>query len=115
MQAYSVITMSEGLNPFNRNGTQEGSMGHIESPQNRIEVVKRILELTHGSEGISEERLMYGAYLSYLQIDEYLSLMLATGLLRYSRETKAYRISAKGIDFLTSLRQMDYLIKSIDE
>ncbi len=90
-------------------------MGYLKSPQSRIEIVKRLLELAHGSDGVSEERLMYGAYLSYLQIDEYLSLMLATGLFRRSSETKNYRITAKGIDFLTSLRQMDYLIKSVDE
>ena len=58
--------------------------------------------------------MMYASYLSYMQIDDYLSVMAATGLIRYERASRTYRITAKGMDFLTSLRQMDYLIRTID-
>jgi predicted transcriptional regulator len=49
-----------------------------------------------------------------MQIDEYLSAMVATGLVRFDRNSKTYRITAKGMDFLASLRQMDYLMQTID-
>ena len=58
---------------------------------------------------------MYGSYLTYLQIDEYLSLMMTNGLLRYDRQTRKYRITAKGMDFLASIRQMDYSMKAIED
>jgi predicted transcriptional regulator len=57
---------------------------------------------------------MYGSYLSYMQVDEYLTAMVVTGLIRHDRSSGKYRITAKGMDFLASLRQMDFLIKSID-
>ncbi|MCI0559199.1 MAG: winged helix-turn-helix domain-containing protein [Nitrososphaera sp.] len=87
----------------------------MESSYSRLDIVKRILESSQRGGGAPEPRLMYSSYLSYLQIDEYLSLMLSSGLLRYDRETRAYRITAKGIDFLSSIRQMDYFMKTIEE
>jgi predicted transcriptional regulator len=78
-----------------------------------MDIVKRILESTQNF-GAPERRLMYASYLSYLQIDEYLSAMEATGLVRHDPASGTYRITAKGIDFLTSLRQMDHMIRSID-
>ncbi len=64
--------------------------------------------------GSAEHGLMYESYLSYLQIDEYLMAMEVSGLIRQDSESGRYRITGKGMDFLTSLRQMDYFMKSID-
>src|SRR5574339_391728 len=80
----------------------------LESPYAKLDIVKRILESTQNS-GAAERRLMYGSYLSYLQIDEYLAVLEATSLIRHDRATGTFRITAKGMDFLASLRQMDYL------
>jgi predicted transcriptional regulator len=85
----------------------------LESPYAKLDIIKRILESTQNS-GSQDHRLMYGSYLTYMQIDEYLTAMVATGLVRHARESGTYRITAKGMDFLASLRQMDYLIRSID-
>jgi predicted transcriptional regulator len=88
-------------------------ISHLESAYAKLDVIKRILESTQNT-GVQEHGLMYASYLSYMQIDEYLSVMAATGLVRYERESRTYRITAKGMDFLTSLRQMDHLMKVID-
>ena len=88
-------------------------IGHLESHYAKLDIIKRILESTQSS-GAQDHRLMYSAYLSYMQIDEYLSAMVVTGLVRHDRTSGAYRITAKGMDFLASLRQMDFLMKSID-
>ena len=107
--ACSVIEMSKGLNPY-----EIIFFTHtLESPYAKLDIVKRILESTQNS-GAAERRLMYGSYLSYLQIDEYLAVLETTGLIRHDRATGTFRITAKGMDFLASLRQMDYLMKTID-
>ena len=85
----------------------------MESPYEKLDTIKRILESTQ-SAGAQEQGLMYASYLSYLQIDEYLAGMVTTGLLKYDRESRMYRITAKGLDFLASLRQMDYLMPTLE-
>jgi predicted transcriptional regulator len=94
---------------------QEGKPDQVESLHGKLAVIRKILESTQGSGGAPEPRLMYGSYLSYVQIDEYLSLMMTNGLLRYDRETRKYRITARGMDFLASIRQMDYSMKAIED
>lgn len=84
-----------------------------ESPYEKLDIIRRILESTR-STGAQEQRLMYGSYLSYLQIDEYLSALEHSALVRHDRGSRTYRITARGMDFLASLRQMDLLMKSID-
>jgi predicted transcriptional regulator len=88
-------------------------IAQLESPYAKLDIIKRILESTQNP-GTHEQGLMYASYLSYMQIDEYLSAMVATGLVRFDRNSKTYRITAKGMDFLASLRQMDYLMQTID-
>ena len=85
----------------------------MESPYAKLDIIKKILESTQNV-GAHERLLMYGSYLSYMQVDDYLSAMVVTGLVRFDRESSVYRITAKGMDFLTSLREMDYLIKAVD-
>jgi predicted transcriptional regulator len=41
--------------------------------------------------------------------------MITNGLLRYDRETRKYRITARGMDFLASIRQMDHAMKAIED
>lgn len=88
-------------------------IGHLESPYVKLDTIKRILESTQSS-GAQEQGLMYASYLSYMQIDEYLSSMVETGLIKYDRESRTYRITGKGMDFLASLRQMDHLMLTVD-
>lgn len=88
-------------------------IGYLESPYDKLYTIKRILESTQ-STGAQEQGLMYASYLSYMQIDEYLSAMVATGLIKYDRESRMYRITGKGMDFLASLRQMDHLMLTVD-
>jgi predicted transcriptional regulator len=85
----------------------------LESNYERLDVVKRILESTRNS-GAPERRLMYGSYLTYMQIDDYLAAMETTGLVKYDRNTGTFKITAKGMDFLSSLKEMDYLLDSLE-
>jgi predicted transcriptional regulator len=102
--------MSKGLNAITRKILRETQ---LESAYAKLDIVKRILESTQNS-GAQEQGLMYASYLSYMQIDEYLSVMVATGLVKFDRASRIYRITGKGMDFLASIRQIDYLMKTID-
>lgn len=107
--------MSKGLNALQRIENTGRRNGSLESVYGRLDVLKRILASTQAFGGAPEQKLMYSSYLSYLQIDEYLSLLRTNGLLKYDRQAKTYRITARGLDFLASIRQMDSFMKSIEE
>lgn len=107
--------MSKGLNALQSIENTGRRNGSLESVYGRLDVLKRILESTQAHGGAPGPKLMYSSYLSYLQIDEYLSLLRTNYLLKYDRQAKTYRITARGLDFLASIRQMDSFMKSIEE
>jgi predicted transcriptional regulator len=87
----------------------------LESSLARLDIVRKILETSRAQGGAEEPKLMYSSYLSYVQVDDYLPMMVGCGLLRYDRTSRKYTITAKGMDFLFAIKQMDYYMKSIEE
>lgn len=68
--------------------------------RSRLDVIAAILGVVSGREA-SKTRIMYGAYVSYAQIREYMPTMLEIGLLRASNEQQSlYRIKERGMRFL---------------
>jgi predicted transcriptional regulator len=68
--------------------------------RSRLDVIAAILRVVSGREA-SKTRIMYGAYVSYAQIREYMPTMLEIGLLRASNEQQSlYRIKERGMRFL---------------
>ena len=68
--------------------------------RSRLDVIAAILRVVSGREA-SKTRIMYGAYVSYAQIREYMPTMLEIGLLRASSEQQSlYRINERGLRFL---------------
>src|SRR5574338_414139 len=96
---YSVILTSKGLKTIQPNIDEKIP---LDSPYARLEVIKRILQST-ANPGARAQSLMYSSYLSYIQIDQYLAAMVANGLVSHDRESRSYRITPKGVDFLSSL------------
>ncbi len=56
--------------------------------------------LRSAMKGASRTRLMYGAYLSYAQLKEYISLLENKGLLIYEEGLQIYRPTPKALQFL---------------
>ena len=56
--------------------------------------------------GVSKTRIMYRAYLSYYQLNEYLSFLVSNGLLEFERTTISYKTTEKGFKFLRLYTQM---------
>jgi predicted transcriptional regulator len=50
--------------------------------------------------GASKTRIMYGAYLSYAQVKEYLSFLLEKNLLAYEEGQGTYRLTENGMKLL---------------
>ena len=68
--------------------------------RSRLDVIAAILRVVSGREA-SKTRIMYGAYVSYAQIREYMPTMLEIGLLKASNEQQSlYKIKERGLRFL---------------
>ena len=66
--------------------------------RSRSEIVAMILQAATG--GATKTGIMYSAYLSYAQVREYLEFVQAKGLLMQEEETRRYKLTDKGREFL---------------
>lgn len=76
--------------------------------RSRPEIQASLLEAANG--GASKTRLMYKAFLSYLQTISYVNDLLDSGMLEYDSSQEIYRTSSRGTDFLEAYRQLDQLV-----
>ncbi len=53
---------------------------------------------------------MFKAYLSYLQLKEYLPLILERGLLAYNEKDRVYSTTFKGLHFLEIYNEMSGIL-----
>ena len=51
-------------------------------------------------DGITKTKIMYKAFITYDQLNDYLSLLLEKGLIEYTEGERLYRTTPKGVDFL---------------
>lgn len=75
--------------------------------RSRTEIASRILE--SAAEGTTKTRIMYKAFLSYSQLQEYLSVLEENGLLAHDKGEQLYKTTEKGkhfLDITNSLRGM---------
>ncbi len=68
--------------------------------RSRLEIISTILDIASRSDGVTQKKILYRAYLSYQHLKEYLSLLLENGLIDYQEEGKVYRTTDKGLHFL---------------
>jgi len=72
--------------------------------RSRTDIISQILEIAKG--GTSKTRLMYGAYLSYTQLKEYLAALTKNGLVEFDRMEQKCRTTERGLKFLKAHTQM---------
>jgi predicted transcriptional regulator len=68
--------------------------------RSRTEIVDSILDAAANKGGETKTKIMYFAFLSYNQVNEYLSLLIENNLIEYLDGTKTYKTSEKGLHFL---------------
>ena len=67
--------------------------------RSRMDIVGLILEVA--IEGATKGKIMNKAYLTVLQLQDYLFLLLENGLLCYGKGTGIYKTTEKGLRMLT--------------
>jgi predicted transcriptional regulator len=68
--------------------------------RDRTEIVKLILRSSNTTEGAFKTRIMYEAYLSFSQLEEYLALLRRNGLLEYNETRTTFKTTEKGVRLL---------------
>jgi predicted transcriptional regulator len=73
--------------------------------RSRTEIAAMILECTRT--GSTKTKIMYKAYLSYSQVQEYLKYLQESDLLTYEKGTQLYRPTEKGLKFLNLSQELN--------
>ncbi len=66
--------------------------------RSRTEIVGNILNAANGGE--TKTKIMYFAFLSYNQLNEYLSILIENNLIEYLDGTKTFKTTEKGLSYL---------------
>ena len=72
--------------------------------RSRIEIMSQILEAANGG-GATRTKIMYKAFLSFLQLREFLMVLTPSDLLSYDGETQTFKTTEKGLRFLDAYKQ----------
>ena len=77
--------------------------------RSRTEIVGNILDAANG--GTSKTKIMYSAFLSYNQLNEYLSILIENNLIEYLDGTKTFKTTEKGLNLLKIHNEMAELLQ----
>ena len=77
--------------------------------RSRTEIVGNILEAANG--GATKTKIMYKAFLSYVQLKEYLSVLIENNLLEYLDGTHKFKTTEKGLNFLKMHNEIGELLQ----
>lgn len=80
--------------------------------RDRLYIIAEILEIA--KEGSLKTQIMYGANLSFTQLNNYLKFTLKINLLKKIKrnEREVYKTTEKGMDFLQRYREITQLLKT---
>lgn len=78
--------------------------------RSRTEIVEMILEASNG--GATKTKIMYKAFLSYAQLQEYLSVLIENALLQYVEGTQTYKTTEKDLNFLKMHSEIGELLQT---
>lgn len=80
--------------------------------RSRMDIVSKILQAANGS-GTTKTRVIYEAFLSYAQIQDYIAVLTQNDLLSYDLNTRTFQTTKKGLRFIEVYNQMDGMIKAV--
>jgi predicted transcriptional regulator len=75
--------------------------------RDRTDIIREILEVANGAENITKTKLMYRAYLSYMQVKEYIALLAQRDLVSYDSVTQTYKTTEKGVRLLQFCNELE--------
>ena len=77
--------------------------------RSRTEIVGSILDAANG--GATKTKIMYTAFLSYNQLNEYLSLLIENNLIEYLDGIHKFKTTGKGLFFLKIHNEIGELLQ----
>jgi len=77
--------------------------------RSRTEIVSSILDAANEG-GITKTKIMYYAFLSYNQLNEYLSVLTENNLIEYLDGTQTFKITEKGLKYLKMYNEIRKLL-----
>jgi predicted transcriptional regulator len=78
--------------------------------RSRTEIVAMILDAANGGGGETKTKIMYFAFLSYNQVKEYLSLLIANNLIEYLDGANKFKTTEKGLNYLKMHNEIGELL-----
>lgn len=81
--------------------------------RNREEIIASILDAA--KHGATKTRIMYVSFLSFSQLQRYLSMAVETGLLGLDATAKKYLITSKGLEYLKRFDEVHYIENNVLE
>ena len=66
--------------------------------------------LRAANQGATKTKIMYAAYLSYTQVQEYLKYLQERELLSFDAGKSIYKLTEKGLQFLHTCEQLNEMI-----
>ena len=81
--------------------------------RSRTEIVGNILDAAYG--GTTKTKIMYFAFLSYNQLNEYLAILIENNLIEYLEGTKTFKTTEKGLNLLKIHNEMAGLLQTTIE
>jgi predicted transcriptional regulator len=76
----------------------------------RTEIAAQILQAANDHNEITKTKIIYNAFLSHKQLQEYLPPLIQNGLLECLEGTKSYKITEKGLKFLKIYEKIEELV-----
>jgi predicted transcriptional regulator len=73
-----------------------------------MDIVAAILEIAQG--GTIKTKIMFGAFISYPQLKDYLKLLTERNLLDYNEEQKIFTTTDRGNKFLKMYAEVDKMV-----
>ena len=83
--------------------------------RDRTEIIRQVLDIANGAEGLTKIKIMYKAFLSYKQVKEYVALLTENDLLRYDSITQSYKTTGKGLRLLQFYNQLEDMMKKVSQ
>src|SRR5712691_12407140 len=80
--------------------------------RDRTEIITLVLTSASRMSGVLKTKIMYEAFLSFSQLEEYVGLLLRNGLLEHDDLKKTYKTSEKGLRLLELYNSLPEIVHS---
>ena len=78
--------------------------------RDRTEIITLILASASRMNGVLKTRIMYEAFLSFSQVEEYIALLLRNSLLEHDDLKKPYKTTEKGLRLLELCNSINEIV-----